>query len=70
MTLPDVNLPMLLLKSIMEVAFPLNPVMPDCFISTKSKTRLQTITTTSAEELQNKYKLSLHSPLQEPEEKS
>lgn len=64
LTPPDLNLPTLMLKSIMEVAFPLNPVMPDCFASTKSKTRLLTTKITSAEELQNKYKLSLHFPLQ------
>lgn len=51
---PDLNLPVLLLKSIMEAAFPLNPVMPDCFVSTKSKTRLLTTKITTAEELQNK----------------
>ena len=59
---PDLNLPVLMLKNIMKVAFPLNPVMLDYFATTKSKIRLLTTKITSVEELQKKYKLSLHFP--------
>lgn len=48
----DLNLPMPVLKNIMEVAFPLNPVMLDYFATTKSKIRLPTTKITSVEELQ------------------
>lgn len=47
---PDLNLPMLMLNYITEVAFPHNAVMLDYFATMESKTRLLTIKITSVKE--------------------